>query len=323
MAPTKQIISASRRTDIPHYFARWFEKRLRDGRAEFRNSFGGKGEVSLKPEDVAGFVFWTKHAKPFHGILETLRADQRPYAFHYTITGIGGSAVEPNIPKTDQAIDDFLRVREGLPDSRAIQWRYDPIVLTDELNESYHVKKFSMIAERLRGATRVVNVSFIEPYVKSIRRLREHETTSFRQVDPERHKTTARKKDQIRQVTVQRGGGLLRELSACAAEHGMQLRSCCNPEFGIPASQCIGKELFAAYGHGLVDHLQEAPSRPSCRCLKVADIGMDNTCVGGCKYCYVVVSQKVALRNFKAHDPAAKMMRVPVTPGLAARDRQA
>jgi hypothetical protein len=37
-------------------------------------------------------------------------------------------------------------------------------VLTDELNESYHVKKFSMIAERLRGATRVVNVSFIEPY---------------------------------------------------------------------------------------------------------------------------------------------------------------
>ena len=314
MGAAKQIISASRRTDIPHYFSRWFENRLRAGRAEFRNSFGGKGEVSLLAEDVAGFVFWTKCAKPFHGILETLRAEQRPYAFHYTITGIGGSSVEPNIPGTGKAIDDFLRVREGLPDSRAIQWRYDPIVLTDELDESYHVKKFAMIAQRLRGATGVVNVSFIEPYVKSVRRLKEHETTSFRQVDPERHKTTARKKEQIRQVTVQRGGELLRELSACAVQHGMQLRSCCNPEFGIPASQCIGKELFSAYGDGIVEHLRQGPSRPSCQCLKVVDIGMDNTCMGGCKYCYVVASQKVAARNYRAHDPSAEMMRVPAKP---------
>lgn len=71
------IISASRRTDIPQFYADWFSERLNAGFAEYRTVFGGgkngRFHVSLKPEDVLGYLFWTKYAGPFHEQLNTLR----------------------------------------------------------------------------------------------------------------------------------------------------------------------------------------------------------------------------------------------------------
>ncbi len=57
----KRIISVSRRTDVPAFYADWFMRRVREGFAGAVNPFGGKRYiVSLKPEDVACFVFWSK-----------------------------------------------------------------------------------------------------------------------------------------------------------------------------------------------------------------------------------------------------------------------
>ncbi|MGA2404132.1 MAG: DUF1848 family protein [Syntrophobacteraceae bacterium] len=48
------IISASRRTDIPHYYALWFSERRKAGFAEYRTVFGGgkngRFRVSLDPK---------------------------------------------------------------------------------------------------------------------------------------------------------------------------------------------------------------------------------------------------------------------------------
>lgn len=305
----RQIISASRRTDIPQFYATWFEKRLQEGMVEFRNAFGGKGQTSLKPEAVSGFLFWTKYATPLSGLLSTLRSENRPYAFQYTITGMGGSSIEPNTPKPAEAIHNFLTIRQDLPGSQAIQWRYDPIVLTDELNESYHIKKFGEIAKALQGATQVVNVSFIEPYLKSLRRLKEYQSLQFRQIDPNRHKAASKWQDLVYQLDPEKGKQLLHALSVIALNHGMELRSCCNPEFGFPASHCISDELFLEYKENVGAHRIQAASRLSCQCLQAVDIGMDNSCIGGCKYCYVVVSHKTAEQNFYRHTPTSTMLR--------------
>ncbi len=59
------IVSASYRTDIPAFYARWFLARLEAGYARVANPYGGGSyEVSLRPGDVGGFVFWTRNMRP-------------------------------------------------------------------------------------------------------------------------------------------------------------------------------------------------------------------------------------------------------------------
>ncbi|TOJ53355.1 hypothetical protein CGI36_25045, partial [Vibrio parahaemolyticus] len=57
------IISVSRRTDIPAFYTPWFMNRVREGFLLTRNPFNAHQvrRVSLLPEDVELFVFWTRN----------------------------------------------------------------------------------------------------------------------------------------------------------------------------------------------------------------------------------------------------------------------
>ena len=304
------IISASRRTDIPRFYPRWFAERRKAGSAEFRNSFGGKGKVSLQDEDVAGFLFWTRFAKPFAKELAVLLDAGLPCVFQYTITGYGRD-VEPHTPETGKAMADFLTISSFLPSAECIQWRYDPIVINDEQSITWHMKNFEKIASTLKGATKVVNTSFIEPYVKAVRRMADP-TIQFRQVDAIRHKSVKARYPDLIEMDAETGKELVMSLAEIARQNDMELRMCANPEWDIPKSQCCGMELFAPYGTDIqkkISAFKPGPSRAACCCLKTVDIGMDNTCLGGCKYCYVVTSHELAMRNFRSHQPDLAMLR--------------
>jgi hypothetical protein len=308
------IISASRRTDIPQFYGKWFAARRRAGFARYRTVFGGGKngyfEASLKPEDVLGYLFWTKCAAPFHEELASLRADKIPYVFQYTITGYG-KEYEPGIPERETTIEDFNKVAAGLPGPEAIQWRYDPVVVSNNrFTAAWHLENFDYIASRLAGSTRVVNVSFIEPYAKAIRKTPEGHEVAFRQAD--KHAAIYAKNTDLKPVG-QSEAELLAELAKIAAGYGMQLRVCCNQEReGYQKAQCCGAELFAPYGEAVrmpVIGLRPGPSREGCQCLRTIDIGMDNTCVGGCFYCYVTSSFPLAKKNFCAHNPDSPQQR--------------
>lgn len=310
------IISASRRTDIPHYFTDWFRERRKAGFAEYRTVFGGgkdgRFHASLKSEDVLGYLFWTKFAEPFHEQLESLRADGIPYVFQYTLTGYG-KETQPGIPERSAAIDDFLHVSADLPAAAAIQWRYDPIIVSLEYYANWHRNNFDHIAEKLQGATRVVNVSIIEPYLKALNKAPDWQSIRWRTPDPIRHKTALGKYPDMRTIGVAEDQ-LLSDLTEIARKRGIELRVCCNQEHGerFPIATCCGVELFKAYGADIekrVSRLAPGPSRSGCRCLKTVDIGMDTTCPGGCFYCYVTTSTERALKNYELHESNATMMR--------------
>ncbi len=95
----KRIISVSRRTDVSAFYGEWFMGRVKEGFAGVVNPFGGRRYVvSLQPEDVVCFVFWSKIFTPF---LENLRI----------IDGLGykfGVAWSPDDSKVVVSIDGGL-----------------------------------------------------------------------------------------------------------------------------------------------------------------------------------------------------------------------
>ena len=120
------IVSASRRTDIPALFSEWFYNRVGKGFVLLRNPYNPLqvGRVSLTPDKVDGFVFWTKNAAPMLNRIHEL--DAFKYYFQYTITPYGRD-VEKNIPdKHEVVIPAFKRIGAD----KAI-WRYDPVFLND------------------------------------------------------------------------------------------------------------------------------------------------------------------------------------------------
>ena len=56
------IISASRRTDIPAFYSKWFINRIRAGWCQVPNpvNYNQLSYVSLKPEDVGAIVYFIK-----------------------------------------------------------------------------------------------------------------------------------------------------------------------------------------------------------------------------------------------------------------------
>lgn len=158
-----RIISASRRTDIPAFYAEWFMNRVRAGYCVYPNPlYPTKSyRVSLLPNDVLGIVFWTRHPAPLIPSLDSLNKAGFTYYFQYTITGYPRS-IELRTPPIDVATKTFIELSRQIGPERVI-WRYDPIILNRDLGKDWHRDNFSRIADAVGGATMRVVVSVIDP----------------------------------------------------------------------------------------------------------------------------------------------------------------
>ena len=91
------IISSSRRTDIPAFYADWFVNRIHAGWCTVPNPFNPSqiSRMSLKPEDVDVIVFWTRNPRPLMRHLAELDARGYWYYFQYILlhplSVLGGS----------------------------------------------------------------------------------------------------------------------------------------------------------------------------------------------------------------------------------------
>ena len=150
------IISASRRTDIPAFYAEWMARRLKEGYCTVANPYNRNQvtRISLTPEDVDAIAFWTRNPRPLMLYLDELDSRGYRYYFQFTILGYPRE-VDPKSPSAETAVEAFCDLAERLGPRRVI-WRYDPILFTGMTSPAFHQENFQRLAESLRGHTRRV-----------------------------------------------------------------------------------------------------------------------------------------------------------------------
>jgi hypothetical protein len=304
------IISASRRTDIPALYARWFMNRVREGHALVANPLNPRqcSRLSLSPGDVDALVFWTRNPKPLLGHLDELERRGFRHYFLFTLTGYP-RLLEPGLPPVDEILSTFRSLSRRIGAARVI-WRYDPIVLSDITDEDFIVGNFETLARKLHGQTEEVIISFADFYRKverNLGRVTGETGVRFRDIHgtPEGVHALA-----ARIAEAARGAGL--RISACAEPYDFS-------SLGIERGRCIDDRLLRRL-FGLSLSLKKDPSqRKDCGCVQSRDIGAYNTCTHGCIYCYANENRSLARRNRSFHDPGGPALRGEATESPSCR----
>jgi hypothetical protein len=164
--PSRVIVSASYRTDIPTFYGRWFARRLQAGFCRVSNPYGcAPSIVRLDRDPVDGFVFWTRNLGPFRPVLETVAARDTPFIVQYTITGYS-QALEAAMTAPETAIGQLRNLARDFGPARAV-WRYGPVIDTALTPLPWHEENFARLAGALAGTVDEVVVSFTHIYKKT------------------------------------------------------------------------------------------------------------------------------------------------------------
>lgn len=281
----KNIISASRRTDIPAFYSEWFAKRLAEGWTSVRNPYSGRVyHISLKSQDLHSIVFWSKDFSPLIRRLPEVERATKNLFFHFTITGVP-KALEERTPAPEAGVEDFLYLA-GRYSPEHLIWRFDPVVLTDKIPFDHYLAEFDRTAGMLKGAARECYISFAEPYKKVVRNFKK---TGHTLLDTP---------DEVKREYAE-------ELAVVAEGYGIKVSACCNDFLlsdRIGKARCIdGERLAGLFGDFDVDTARN-PTRKGCACTRSIDIGAYDTCPHGCAYCYANSDHKKAEEFLKGHD---------------------
>lgn len=290
------IISASRRTDIPAFYSEWFINRIKSGFLLTRNPFNANQvkRVSLLPDDVDAIVFWTRNPKKLLPHLEYLDQLGLRYYFQYTITGYS-KTLETNTLYPLKAIDIFKELSVKIGKEKVI-WRYDPIILSNVTPIPEHLRLFEKIASLLSGYTNQVVISFADLYKKT--------ETNLDKVDGLEYSDILHNEKEL--------NNLCAGLKEIAEKYKMDITTCAEEvnlkSTGIEHGKCIDDRLIESIFDIKVTNSKDQGQRSECGCVKSIDIGMYNSCLHGCIYCYATYQKNGALENYKKHDPESPFL---------------
>ncbi|BBL07660.1 DUF1848 domain-containing protein [Alistipes dispar] len=320
------IISASRSTDIPAFYAKWFFNRLAKGYCAWYNPFNQqKMYISFKNCKV--IVFWTKNPKPILPYLHILDKMGIHYYFQVTLNDYVNEGFEPNVASVEERVETFKQLSQMIGEERVI-WRFDPLIITSSINPRELLKKIWNVGNKLKGYTDKLVFSFID--VKAYRKVQNNlvkETMFFTKEDVENAEANHAQQieiveglQKIRSIWQEQGWNV--EMATCAEDIDLE-------SYGIEHNRCIDGELMKRifsddkelvyYLHTLkwperdmfgelppipqnIKKVKDSGQRKVCGCMVSKDIGMYNTCRHFCVYCYANTSKECVIRNAEKHN---------------------
>ena len=298
------IVSASRETDLPRFYADWFLLRLGIGWCGWKNPFNGKlYKVSFA--DTRMIVFWTKNPRPMLERLAEVEAlGFKNYYFQFTLNDYDAERLEPNVPPVAERIDTFKRLANKIGKERVI-WRFDPLLLSDKISVDVLLKRIDNIGQQLKEYTEKLVFSFIDivSYKKVQKNLAGYGVREF----------SADEQVQFAKGLAELNKDLGLELATCGESVGLN-------EYGIKHNKCVDDELMmrlfnddaklmdfigAEYdmfnGWQIRKSKKDNGQRKACGCIVSKDIGAYNTCPHLCRYCYANSSDALVRMNWQNH----------------------
>ena len=308
-AKSPVIISASRSTDIPAFYADWFFHRLDKGYSVWINPFNNvRSYISYSKTRL--IVFWSKNPRPLLKYLRRLDETGIHSYIQFTLNDYEKEGLEKNVPLLQERIDTFKRLVDRLDSDRVI-WRFDPMVLTDRISKDDLLEKVERIGNQFKGYTKKLVFSFADILeYKKVKANLEKNHINYRPFEKDDMEYLAR--------------GLMGlnkswdfTVATCGEKIGLE-------QYGIVHNKCIDDELMIkcfSEDKQLMDFIGYHPenvqlelfggkSNPSnkdkgqrlfCGCIASKDIGIYNTCPHKCEYCYANSSKMIAEANYNRH----------------------
>jgi DNA repair photolyase len=320
------IISASRSTDIPAFYAKWFINRLKAGYCVWYNPFNQK-PMYISFAKTRVIVFWTKNPEPIIPFLPEIEKKGIKYYFQVTLNDYVDEGFEPNVGPLEHRVEVFKRLSNLIGKEKVI-WRFDPLIVTPNLSARQLLTKVYHVGNLLKGYTDKLVFSFID--VKAYRKVQNNlikETPFYSRENVEKAEPSGNYL-----IELVEGLAKLRDHWK-SEEWNLTLATCGESidleKYGIEHNRCIDgelmerlfsedKELVYYLRTGklpepdLFGNIPEIPidrkdlkdkgQRKVCGCMISKDIGMYNTCRHFCVYCYANASKEVVLKNKERHN---------------------
>ena len=255
----RKVISASRRVDLVAFYPDYIVQKLRE----------------IGVENIHTLVIWTKNPRNMllHSELRSILKELDQVYVLLTITGLGGTALEPGAPKTEHVfrqLPEIIRLI-GSPERLAI--RYDPLIdVVHHQKEricNIEAGRFEQVLHRAHnlGIKRIIT-SYVTVYQKVEKRLTQN---GFEIVQHPLDEIA----DFIQDRMIRR-----------AEKLGITVSTCVQPD--LTARGCIdGETLMRLHpGQERCSLAKDPSQRDACHCTKSLDIGQWFACYHNCLYCY-------------------------------------
>lgn len=305
------IISASRSTDIPAFYADWLMSRVKEGYVQWKNPFNGV-PLYVAFQNARLFVFWSKNPKPMLKHLDYLDDNSLNYYFQFTLNDYDVEKLESQVPKVQYRIETFQTLSERIGKEKVI-WRFDPLILTDRIGVDELLRKTENIGNQLRNYTDKMVFSFADiALYKKVQSNLQKNHIKYREFDEQ---------------TMNEYAAGLQELNK---NWGFEIGTCAEriplEKYEITHNKCVDDDLMIklfSEDKVLMDFLgvkitppdifnpdstilksknnKDKGQRQFCGCIISKDIGEYNTCPHLCEYCYANANKEIALSNWRLH----------------------
>jgi DNA repair photolyase len=260
-----EIISASRRSDIPAFFWPRFLETIERGYVSVPNPITGKPyTLSLKPEDVDCLVFWTKNPSPSLPSVREIQERGYDFVYHVTVNGYGDK-LEGKVPPWWEVVKSMKKLSKAIGRERVF-WRFDPVL--PHVDNEITLERFKEISRALSGYVSRCYVAIFHPYRKALARLRRNGYNLDEEFSP---------------------GNLPAMLLEEGRRKSLTMFSCCSPLLEVKEFQkgsCVDGEYLSGLFNKAGLLKRNHPTRPGCGCTQSRDIGHYRSCTHGCLYCY-------------------------------------